>query len=158
MTEPQPTKGMKSRRRRRAPKSQTLSMDWFIPASHIVHSPLNNPPIEEGLLRDRSPLPSPLLLLLESNSVESVDNSLEDDPRGCHSNLAEHLEGVNQCRETLRGFGIHGTYQFLELWTTDEILTALDTMAGLEMDGCSIKSPRAWLWNHLARRPDDETL
>jgi hypothetical protein len=126
-------------RRPRSPEGpgpQTLSLDWFtdIHDIHTVDSPLNNPPIEEDVYMS---IPLYLLLLLQQ-AVESVDKSLRPDPWRCHSNLEEHEEGVDNCARTLR-------------WPTDEILTGLDLIIGLEKNGKVIEGYGGYLWTILKR-------
>lgn len=106
---------MKARQRRpRAPKQETLSMDWF------------------------------------TETLEDLlDKSLQEDPRGCHSNVQEHQEAAENCVENLRLFHITNPYQFLNRWSTSEILGGLDAMVGQELQGNAILRPAGWLWSCL---------
>ena len=105
---------MKTRQRRpRAPKPETLSMDWF--------------------------------------TKDFMDKSLQEDPLGCHSNLQEHQAAVENCVENLRLSHITNPYQFLNRWSTSEILSGLDAMLGQELQGNVIDRPAGWLWKHLEK-------
>lgn len=136
-----------NRQRQRTPKPETLSFDWFtnLPVFHDLDNPLNNPRSSSGstvmdLYRD-------ILLLLPVENF--VENFLLDDPRGCHSNLEEHQKSVENCAQAMKICGISHPQEFLELWTTSQILTGLDIMTCREQEGVSIANPGGWLWTYL---------